>query len=57
VKKPLLVCDRQEKSIVVLTVFHSSMDIPSRMAELQPMLAAEVEILHRKLQGKSPKEK
>lgn len=53
VNKHLLVCDRQEKSVVVLTVVHSSMDISSRLAELQPMLAAEVEILHRKLKGKS----
>jgi toxin ParE1/3/4 len=49
VNKHLIVCDAQPKSIVVLTVIHSSMDIPSRLAELQPSLAAEVEILHRKL--------
>lgn len=53
VNRHLFVCDRQEKSVVVLTVVHSGMDIPSRLAELQPTLAAEVEILHRKLQGKS----
>lgn len=50
-KNHVFVCDTQTKSIVVLTVIHSSMDIPSRLAELQPELAAEVEILHRKLQA------
>lgn len=56
VNKHLLVCDVQPESAVVLTVIHSSMDIPSRLAELQPTLAAEVEILHRKLRaGRSNK--
>ena len=32
-----------------LTVIHASRDIPSRLAELEPTLAAEVELLHRKL--------
>ena len=51
VSKHLLVCDVQSNSIVVLTVIHASMDIPSRLAELQPTLSDEVELLHRKLQG------
>lgn len=62
VNKHLIVCDvqaksgRRPKSIVVLTVLHASMDLPTRLAELQPTLAAEVEILHRKLRrGKGKK--
>ena len=55
VNKHLLVCDAQPKSIVMLTVIHSTMDIPSRLAELQPTLAAEIEILHRKLQARRSK--
>lgn len=49
INKHLLVCDISSESIVVLTVVHSSMDIPTRLAELQPTLAAEVELLHRRL--------
>lgn len=52
VNKHLLVCDVSSESIVVLTVIHASMDIPTRLAELQPMLAAEVELLHRRLRAK-----
>jgi toxin ParE1/3/4 len=52
VNKHLLVCDMQPESIVVLTVVHASMDIPTRLAELQPTLASEVELLHRRLRAK-----
>jgi toxin ParE1/3/4 len=50
VNKHLFACDSQAGSIVVLTVIHGSMDIPNRLGELQPTLAAEVELLHGKLQ-------
>lgn len=56
VNKHLLVCDVRAQAIVVLTVVHASMDIPSRLGELQPSLAAEIEILHRKLQAGQSKE-
>jgi toxin ParE1/3/4 len=49
VNKHLLVCDVQPKAIYLLAVIHASRDIPNRLVELQPMLAAEVELLHRKL--------
>ena len=49
VHKHLFICDAQPRSTVVLTVIHSSMDIPSRLAELQPTMAEEVEMLHRRL--------
>lgn len=52
VNKHLFACDVQPKSIVVLTVVHARMDIPARLAELQPTLAGEVAILHRKLDKK-----
>lgn len=47
--KHLLVCDRQPDGIFVLTVLHGSMDIPTRLAELQPTLAAEIRLMHQKL--------
>lgn len=49
INKHLLVCDRQPKAIFLLTVVHASRDIPSRLADLQPTLAGEVELLHRQL--------
>ena len=52
VNRHVLACDVRPKTIIVLTVIHSSMDIPARLAELQPTLVAEVELLHRKLAAK-----
>lgn len=52
VNQHLLVCDARAESIVVLTVIRASMDIPTRLAELQPTLAAEVDLLHRRLRTK-----
>jgi toxin ParE1/3/4 len=49
VNKHLLVCDFQADSIVLLTVIHGCMDIPNRLADLQPTLATEVEMLHNTL--------
>lgn len=49
INKHLLVCDADARTIIVLTVMHASRDIPSRLAELQPSLSAEVELLRRKL--------
>ncbi len=57
VNKHLFVCDAGPNSMVVLTVIHASMDIPALLAELQPSLAAEVELLHRKLQGRQSKKR
>jgi len=49
VNRHVLVCDVQPASVVVLTVLHGSMDIPSRLAELVPQLSAEVALLHERL--------
>lgn len=49
VNKHLLVCDVQQNTIFLLTVSHASRDIPSRLAEMQPSLTMEVELLHQKL--------
>ncbi len=50
VNKHILVCDVRPKVVCVLTVIHASRDIPSRLAELEPTLAAEAELLHTKLE-------
>ena len=49
VNKHLFVCDSRPGAIIVLTVIHASMDVPRRLAELQPTLAAEVALLHDRL--------
>ena len=50
-QKHLLVCDfeKQADAIFVLTLIHASMDIPRRLADLEPTLKTETELLHRKL--------
>jgi toxin ParE1/3/4 len=49
VNKHLLVCDVEVGAIFVLAVIHASRDIPSRLAELEPTMAAEAELLRAKL--------
>jgi plasmid stabilization system protein ParE len=49
VNKHLLVCDVQPNAVFLLTVIHASRDIPSRLAEMQPSLTAEVELLRKQL--------
>ncbi|RCS49209.1 type II toxin-antitoxin system RelE/ParE family toxin [Bremerella cremea] len=47
--KHLIVCDASPKTIFVLTILSTSMDLPARLAELQPSLEREVEALHTRL--------
>lgn len=49
VRKHFLVCDCQGDSIIVLTVIHTSMDLPARLQELEPRLALEAQIMTAKL--------
>lgn len=49
VNKHLLVCDVQRDLIFVLTILHGNMDISERLAELEPTLKLEVELLHKQL--------
>lgn len=46
VKMHFLVCDLRHSLVIVLTVIHTSMDIPARLLELEPLLIAETQILH-----------
>jgi hypothetical protein len=57
VRKHYLVCDFQEKTIIVLTVIHSTMDIPNRLLELQPQLLYESQYLQNRLQNKKQQTK
>jgi plasmid stabilization system protein ParE len=49
VKKHFLVCDYQDDFIIVLTVIHTSMDLPARLLELEPRLATETQMLRTRL--------
>jgi plasmid stabilization system protein ParE len=54
VEKHVLVCETAfQGKIILLTVLHSSMDIPSRLTELEPNLALEAELLMKQLQRSS----
>ena len=46
VQKHFLVCAAFEDRIFVLTVKHGAMDLPARLAELEPQLSHEAEMLH-----------
>lgn len=50
VEKHWLVCDIIDGHVYVLTVKHGSMDLPNRIAELEPQLIAEAKLMHRKIQ-------
>ncbi|PHS02237.1 MAG: hypothetical protein COA78_21725 [Blastopirellula sp.] len=49
INKRVLVFDVQSNDIILLTLFHGSIDILSRLIELQPTLAEEVKLLHQRL--------
>ncbi|QDS94218.1 hypothetical protein FF011L_29970 [Roseimaritima multifibrata] len=54
VNKLLFVCDRQANSIIVLAVVQATQDIPVRLAELEPTLTQEVELIHKKRETANP---
>jgi len=50
IEQHLLVCETGiEDKIIILTLLHASMDIPSRLAELEPKLSIEAEMLLKQL--------
>ena len=50
IEKHVLVCETGVRGkIIVLTLLHGSMDIPARLAELEPALVMEVAVLLKKL--------
>jgi len=51
-REHVLVFDVQPTSLVLLTVIHGSRDILSRLSELIPSLATEVELLHGQLSSR-----
>jgi plasmid stabilization system protein ParE len=50
IEQHLLVCETGiEDKIIILTLLHASMDIPSRLAELEPKLSIEAELMLKRL--------
>lgn len=46
VREHLLICDVIDEDVYVLAVRHTAMDLPRRIAELEPVLRQEVQMLH-----------
>jgi hypothetical protein len=45
-----LICDVRPDTVTVLTVMHTSMDVPARLAELEPRLLVEASLLRGRLE-------
>lgn len=52
VREHFLVCTLSADRVFVLSIKHGSMDLPRRLAELEPQLLAEAELLRRALEKK-----
>lgn len=48
-REHVFVCDVIDDDVYVLAVRHAAMDLPRRIAELEPVLIEEVEILHNRV--------
>jgi toxin ParE1/3/4 len=55
VREHFLVCDLIHEHIYVLAVRHGSMDLPQRIAELEPQLVDEAELLHQRVVAREKK--
>jgi len=54
IKKHVLVCDFDGRTVIVLAVIHTSMDLPARLLDIEPRLVLEAEMLRNKLRMKRP---
>lgn len=52
VREHFLVCALFDDSVFVLTIKHGAMDLPNRIAELEPLLVQEADMLHQAYQKK-----
>ncbi|MFO0251638.1 MAG: hypothetical protein ACK56X_20575, partial [Planctomyces sp.] len=53
IRRHVLVCEDRDNSVIVLTVIHTSMDLPARLLELESRLLTEAQILRARLHGDS----
>jgi len=49
VREHVLICDVMDGDIYVLAIRHARMDLPRRIAELEPQLVHEAEFLHQRI--------
>ncbi len=56
VREHFLVCSATRGRVYVLTTKHGSMDLPSRLAELEPQLLSEAKLLHQAMERKLGKQ-
>jgi len=52
VNKHVLICTHTIDKVIVLTVLHTSMDLPTRLFELEPQLKMEAVILRQSLKDR-----
>jgi plasmid stabilization system protein ParE len=52
VHRHYLVCSLVEDNIYVVTIKHGNLDLPKRLAELEPTLLEETDLLHKAFQAK-----
>jgi toxin ParE1/3/4 len=57
VQRHFLVCSLIQDNVYVLAVRHCSMDLPNRLAELEPNLLEEADLLHNLFLAKMSKER
>lgn len=54
IREHTFVCDRLGDQVYVVAVWHGSMDLIDRLAELEPTLAAEADWMARRIEGQAP---
>lgn len=55
VREHFLICTELEGVLVILTIKHGQMDLPSRILELEPTLLQEADLLHQRLEAAEKK--
>ena len=55
VREHFLICTELEGLLVILTIKHGPMDLPSRILELEPALFQEAALLHQRLEAAEKK--
>lgn len=52
VREHVFICDVFEGNVIALAVWHAAMDLPRRLAELEPQLVIEAELLATRIEAK-----
>ena len=57
IREHFIVCTKLKNFLLVLTIKHCQMDLPSRISEIEPSLLEEANLLHQKLLASQKKNK